>query len=87
VPDTLVQALEGRGEGTRPDVPFVAIDEGVGDLVKQAEGDDLPGVGRRSAAATLVQPSRESARRGELIDEQLAFLTQVPMVEVVSSSR
>jgi len=87
VTDPLVQALEGRGEGARPDLALVAVDEGMGDLVEEAEGDDLPGVGRRCAAAALVQPAGEAASRGDLVDEQLALVTEVAMVEVVPSPR
>jgi len=87
VTDPLVQALEGRGEGARPDLALVAVDEGMGDLVEEAEGDDLPGVGRRRAAAALVQPAGEAASRGDLVDEQLALVTEVAMVEVVPSPR
>jgi len=87
VTDPLVQALEGRGEGARPDVALVAIAEGVSDLVEEAEGDDLSGVGRRRAAAALVQPAGEPASRGDLVDEQLALVTEVAMVEVVPSPR
>ena len=87
VTDPLVQPLEGRGESARPDVALVAIDEGVSDLVEEAEGDDLSGVGRRCAAAALVQPAGEPASRGDLVDEQLALVTEVAMVEVVPSPR
>jgi hypothetical protein len=87
VTDPLIQALEGGREGPRPDVALVAIDEGMGDLVEKAEGDDLPGVGGRCAAAALVQPAGEAASRGDLVDEQLALVTEVAMVEVVPSPR
>jgi hypothetical protein len=44
-------------------------------------------VGRWWAAAALVQPAGEPASGSNLVDEELAVLTEVAMVEVVPSPR
>jgi hypothetical protein len=83
--DPLVERVEGRGKGAGPDVALVAIDEGMGDLMEQAEGDDLAGVGRRFAATPLVQPTGQPPGRSNVVDVQLALLTEVAMIEVIPS--
>ena len=67
------------------DLLLVVVDERVADLVEEAEGHDLAGVGARgSAGGPLVQPRGEPAGGGDLIDEELAVQAEMTAVEVVS---
>ena len=85
--DPLVERGEGRLEGTGLDVTLIAVDEGMGHFVEQTERHDLAGVGGRWAAATFVQPGSETARRRDLVDLQLALVTEMALVQVVPSPR
>jgi hypothetical protein len=68
-----VDAGEGLRDGTRPDLRFVPVDQDVGDLVEQAQGDDLAGARRRRVAG-LVQQGRQTPDRAQVADPEAAVV-------------
>ena len=80
----VVELIKRVAEDVRADLFLEVVDQGMADLVEQAKGHDLAGVGARSAARRpFVQPVSQPASRGDLVDEELTVGPEVGSVEVV----